>query len=91
MLRLIPIFFGVGLFTALGLTKRNALRDVMVDRCAGGGGRCWCRSAETCLFHRCSNCDMPVDENGKAGAEDRDRPQPQLTTSLIQPREDYRL
>lgn len=45
----------------------TALRDVMVEKCAGAGrSRCWCRSAASCLFHRCKNCDMPVDENGKA-------------------------
>lgn len=50
----------------------TALRDVMLQRCAGGGshGRCWCRSAATCRFYRCTNCDMPVDKTGKALLDD---------------------
>ena len=52
------------------LRAATALRDVMLDRCAGGGGRCWCRSAATCCFYRCTNCDMPVDENGIALLDD---------------------
>lgn len=45
----------------------SGLRETMVLRCAGNGaGRCWCRSARTCRFQRCENCDMPVDKNGKA-------------------------
>ena len=54
--------------TAMAAT---ALRDVMVDKCAGvGRSRCWCRSAARCLFTRCTNCDMPIDENGKALFDD---------------------
>lgn len=50
---------------------RYALRDVMVEKCAGAGrSGCWCRSAASCLFHRCKNCDMPVDETGKALLDD---------------------
>jgi hypothetical protein len=50
----------------------TALRDVVAQRCAGYDfyGRCWCRSASTCLLHRCTNCDMPVDDTGKALLDD---------------------
>lgn len=48
----------------------RGLRLVMIERCAGGGGRCWCRSAATCRFERCTNCDMPVTENGLALYDD---------------------
>ena len=50
---------------------RYALRDIMLQRCAGDGhGRCWCRSAAGCRFYRCTNCDMPTDENGIALLDD---------------------
>lgn len=51
---------------------RTALRDLMVQRCCGEAryGRCWCRSAAKCLFNRCQNCDMPVDDAGKALYDD---------------------
>lgn len=50
----------------------RGLRQVMLDRCAGGfgAGHCWCRSAATCRFKRCENCDMPVDSSGKALLDD---------------------
>lgn len=53
-------------------TPKHALRDVMLQRCAGDdrAGNCWCRSAATCLFKRCSNCDMPVDSDGNALLDD---------------------
>lgn len=46
----------------------RGLRQAMLDRCAGDAahGHCWCRLASTCRFNRCTNCDMPVDKNGKA-------------------------
>lgn len=49
----------------------RGLRETMIQRCAGGGaGRCWCRSAATCRFKRCENCDMPVDSSGNALIDD---------------------
>jgi hypothetical protein len=48
----------------------RGLRENMIDRCCGSGGRCWCRSAKTCLFKRCENCDMPVDRDGRALYDD---------------------
>lgn len=48
----------------------RGLKIVMLDRCARGGGRCWCRSAQTCRFKRCENCDMPVDRDGRALCDD---------------------
>lgn len=42
----------------------------MLQRCADGPHNCWCRSASTCLFYRCENCDMPVDKFGKALLDD---------------------
>jgi len=50
----------------------RGLKQAMLDRCAGGGvsGHCWCRSATTCRFRRCPNCDMPTDEAGKALLDD---------------------
>lgn len=58
----------------------RGLRELMLQRCAGGGasGRCWCRSARTCRFYRCENCDSPVDRHGRAllndfGADGVDR------------------
>jgi hypothetical protein len=44
----------------------RGLRNFMLQRCAGWGDRCWCRSAATCRFKRCTNCDMPVDRYGIA-------------------------
>lgn len=29
-------------------------------------GQCKCADAAACQFKRCKNCDMPVDDNGKA-------------------------
>lgn len=50
----------------------RGLRQAMLERCAGGAisGHCWCRSATTCCFDRCRNCDMPVDSAGKALLDD---------------------
>lgn len=49
----------------------RGLKLAMLERCAGGAGHpCWCRSAATCRFKRCENCDMPVDANGKALFDD---------------------
>jgi len=46
----------------------TALRDVVVERCVNG--KCWCKKAETCLLYRCTNCDMPVDRDGRALFDD---------------------
>lgn len=49
----------------------RGLKLVMIARCAGdGSGRCWCRSARTCRFNRCPNCDMPTDAAGNALLDD---------------------
>lgn len=44
----------------------QALQLNMLQRCADGPPNCWCRSASSCRFYRCENCDMPVDRSGKA-------------------------
>jgi len=67
------MMFLAGILTSIGARPPGQrLREVMVQRCAGYSfyGRCWCRSASTCLFRRCPNCDMPTDQDGKALLDD---------------------